>query len=1230
MLLPVDLIVTAFLDKLIRREEESRRQLILTRSTQPSSVSRPWETWELDKDFFRALSQWTLDHPETTLDRVLENISMGIENAKDIFSVIPDSPFPARGLVTALAHLFKLGVIISSAKREVQQFAKDVAHWVGKVKVAFESAKGGRFTRSAWRDLRSVRDLIEEICQWAVARLEDRRWLRIGHGLTIHKEITEFRARIVDARALFQDLAAVNLARGMDSIKRDLRTLLYRQHVVIVEIKKIKDTQEHQLARIIDEMEKQKQAAARERFFSETLATRTVISPTYDKQDKRPCDPDTRVEVLADIKGWVNDIRLGSPNFLWLTGDPGCGKSAITASITRECKNQHVLWAQFFINRNNAETTDPNSYFPSIARQLANRSEDVAQVIHDILKNELSLMDGISAEQAAKLFVDSIRMASLLEPDRPVVVVIDGLDETDRRRLKDTATIFSTLFPALSAHANVKVFISSRTEDEIRNPFAKPLHSKHVKRIHLDTSNPTSLRDVSAFVQRSLMKIVEERDLNWDVWPGELRANALGLRASGLFIWAVTAIKFVQEQIDSHGVECLHDVLDMLTADNLDDINTLYGLILRITLKDNAAEWEFERFRRIIGAIIFLQEPLSLDDLAELLDLRKEWSHPVDIPHFVRRLRTVLVTGTDAVDGKTIPRLHKSFFEFITSTHVDARFRVEPEYANLELAAQCLHQFSVASVAINNSPLPAAFRYASRFWFTHLLQTRRHAAAVVFMNRKAPEGGLLRGPASVQYATSDKPPLVLDVSPVKSQVQSTINTLTRLWDVVSGKRLAVTTGLSEGHTRPVTCLAFSPDGTQVVSCSTDNNIVLWDTATGVCNGTIKHSNSVLIVAFSPDGNYIISGSADTTLCLWDARSGLSVGSSFEGHSGPVTCIAFSSNGRWFVSGSTDKSCRVWDMQVGLPIGEPLRCSSGVVSVTVSPEHGFVLLGTADGAIRCWKWWSHTLQAQLVLKLANANTAKVMMFLPSSNKFVIGDNDGATHVYQWDTEVCQLLGPSVHAHTSAVLAIAPLTDGEHILSGSSYNICVQEVSNANNDANHEHWSWSKVAGTEDPNANLDRLPLAFSPDGKHLARAGLSVSIYEVHMQPSIIFGHNENGEKDVPNGDEFRLELCSEVDAPVYALLRTPSPDRAIRASSTGSVNKELADALSKAVVGWTYNGEVGNGRLEQMQWSSAKSQDSTGDNPVLWAILDHHIVKADSGKGSVTIFERESKDNTK
>jgi WD40 repeat protein len=74
-----------------------------------------------------------------------------------------------------------------------------------------------------------------------------------------------------------------------------------------------------------------------------------------------------------------------------------------------------------------------------------------------------------------------------------------------------------------------------------------------------------------------------------------------------------------------------------------------------------------------------------------------------------------------------------------------------------------------------------------------------------------------------------------------------------------------------------------------------------------------HMHWVRSVAFSPDGTRIVSGSNDHTVSVWDARTGEAVMGPIQGHPDPVTSVAFSPE--------NDKTIRVWDAKTSKAVME---------------------------------------------------------------------------------------------------------------------------------------------------------------------------------------------------------------------------------------------------------------------------------------------------------------------
>jgi hypothetical protein len=159
-----------------------------------------------------------------------------------------------------------------------------------------------------------------------------------------------------------------------------------------------------------------------------------------------------------------------------------------------------------------------------------------------------------------------------------------------------------------------------------------------------------------------------------------------------------------------------------------------------------------------------------------------------------------------------------------------------------------------------------------------------------------------------------------------------------LWDAAAGKGMATL----DGHTGTVTAVAFSPNGTRVLTGSDDNTARLWEAATGKAVATLAgHTNSVNAVAFSPDGKHILTGSSDNTARLWDAATGKAV-AALAGHTDRVTAVAFLPDGMRIVSSGADGTVRQWDAASGRPLEISVPGARGTWLACLLPDQ------------RCWR------------------------------------------------------------------------------------------------------------------------------------------------------------------------------------------------------------------------------------------------------------------------------------
>jgi WD40 repeat protein len=164
----------------------------------------------------------------------------------------------------------------------------------------------------------------------------------------------------------------------------------------------------------------------------------------------------------------------------------------------------------------------------------------------------------------------------------------------------------------------------------------------------------------------------------------------------------------------------------------------------------------------------------------------------------------------------------------------------------------------------------------------------------------------------------------------------------RLLDMTSGD----TGRVFAGHSDVVLSLAFSHDGTRVLSGAGDHQAIIWDAQGGRALLTLYgHHEGVTAVAWSPDDSLVATASADGTARVFDAHSGAEI-AVFSGHKGGVQDVTFTPSGRSLLTGGHDGDVRIWEAKSGKLMKTLAKVSAPVGSLAIAPSGLEVMITTA--------------------------------------------------------------------------------------------------------------------------------------------------------------------------------------------------------------------------------------------------------------------------------------------
>lgn len=133
-------------------------------------------------------------------------------------------------------------------------------------------------------------------------------------------------------------------------------------------------------------------------------------------------------------------------------------------------------------------------------------------------------------------------------------------------------------------------------------------------------------------------------------------------------------------------------------------------------------------------------------------------------------------------------------------------------------------------------------------------------------------------------------------------------------EIIDGETTEIVLVL-KGHQDAVTSVAFSPDGSRLISVSRDSTGRIWNVRTGAEVSCLKgHKGSIEHVSISADGQYVITAGEDAVAIIWDMSSAPKI--VLVGHTAGLYTARFSPDSNRVITASKDGSARIWDVRLG--------------------------------------------------------------------------------------------------------------------------------------------------------------------------------------------------------------------------------------------------------------------------------------------------------------------------
>ena len=412
----------------------------------------------------------------------------------------------------------------------------------------------------------------------------------------------------------------------------------------------------------------------------------------------------TREWIFKSIENWLDD-RASPHRVMVISGNPGMGKTVISAVVSQRIQKAGRLSGSHFCQHDDSRYRDPRLMLQSLACHLCQAMPSYKDTLVEQLSRNLGKdLNNMGVEELfALLFKEPL--STVQDPGRNTLIVIDGLDESEYQGRNELLHVISNHFSMLPIW--IRILITTRPERSIIEAL------RHLKPIELEQKQEENLDDI-----RNLFEIQRNHKIGEE--HKDILLKELVKKSEGLFIYAYFIVDFIQMNAS------------ILTPDQLESvlpsgISSVYSLYFKRLENELCKELntDEEHFLRFLCALTASREPLPVEFIAKILYPGEK---SLTAQRKVKKAISSISTLLPVREGR-LHFFHKSIKDWLIASlpYEQHYFTVDEKEGHIVLSDLCASELdSVQQKGVHGKQFSNTETYALHHGTQHMLKVKEH------------------------------------------------------------------------------------------------------------------------------------------------------------------------------------------------------------------------------------------------------------------------------------------------------------------------------------------------------------------------------------------------------------------------------------------------------------------------------------------------------------------------